>query len=105
MLNNLATLGLTVLALNVSHEQYCNDMQTLAEQLARARQYGVQVQSFPGSLFMYYSDIPANYLSVAVLIQYAMKEPKENTRQEKDAAITRFKASVYAICQRNLRKF
>ena len=47
MLGNLATIGLTVLALNVSPQQYCNDQVILAEQLQRYRQYGVQVQSFP----------------------------------------------------------
>ena len=102
MLGNLATIGLTVLALNVSPQQYCNDQVILAEQLQRYRQYGIQVESFPENLFRYTNNSSLNYSAISSLIRFAMAYTVKNTVQEKDAAIADFMIRVESICRKNI---
>jgi len=102
MLSNLATIGLTVLALNVSPQQYCNDQVILAEQLQRYRQYGEIVNYFPESLFRFTSNSRLNYSVISSLIRFAMAYPKKNSIQQKEAAIVDFMTRVNAICQKNI---
>jgi len=97
MLSNMATLGLTVLAL-MTPNQICDESSIFAEQLQRYRQYGIQITYNPRRLYNATRNESVNKEYVTTLIQVASSQPLQPTNNLKNMAIARFKYYVESAC-------
>jgi len=97
MLSNMATLGLTVLAL-MTPNQICNESSIFAEQLQRYRQYGIQITYNFRRLYNATRNESVNKEYVTTLIQVASSQPLQPTNNLKNMAIARFKYYVESAC-------